>query len=1124
MQITYSPVKYLRAEKEHDEHAKELAAQGIDESAKLSFGVPQKTQSQLQLEKDAMEMANIQAQLDRLEVEKERWKADLKQDAKEEKMRATKAGVSGLMPEKANESKMKRPLPSKPKKKKKQVNHEIELNSTANMIDCPNCCGMMIRIQDVPKHENSCTHRTVTCPEPGCMDKVLFCDIALHKRTSCKVAMHRRTLLEEKAVREREDERKAKEAAESPQKRKPKSAEQLLREKIDAERVANSRAREIMSRELRQMRMEDHRTSRREFDAQFFDPFENDPNLEERAEKARRRQDEVECPNCGEPVVAMWLQKHIKTLCLNRRVPCRNWELGCPAMVRLRDRINHETVDHLLKPRSCLRLTGNTGYIDINEDEDIRPPWTAEFWVYRAPTLECAITTCRKAMEAKGEKEKLQKIAEESNKNLQKGEEMLAELAMRVAKKRTTEIMKEKEKVTEQLIIMAKENEDKIRAAAHKKVVFRMLIKDASRLCKDMDKEKVNYDLLVNDLGPEESDAVVEVEETEEEKARKADELALSKITQEEREAVLRYRKMLETKKPLQAVEHMMVQEGMDKEYLEALVFPKNMLVEEEQAVVAEGAKIPILAEETKRSETETNTPNPSVAADVTFDPNMIPKTPDVPYSTQLDSQIEGTPPATAASSNRPFTATDKMAPPPPIDWHGDGTSFVQYIHTEALQVSMFERQEEESLQASAHAKAEAKRIEKEEREAMAKGKGKGKKVGKGKRSKADRKDKRKKHREEVHGVRLEEQIRQETVGTGGIDICASSKKFKLALALGAAGKPGFCVAGKGEYTMDTTQTVPRGRWVHMTYVAEEKRGRVLIYVDGRCIGYRDHVKCALPMKFIGSDSHSMQGFIQEVRYWAVARNKAEIRQYMHELLPLDAPQHGLLGCWTLEEGEGRYSFDVTEQRYQNRICGRGTKWVTAEDLGCEPPSPSWKARACCKVEIKRAKLAKAGRQQLSFVDCPYGCGVRLQKKDVRFHTEWMCKEIVKEPPDWLHREEVRKRAALAEEGKKQMVEVECPMGCDVILKKKDVQKHIKNDCPYRLGRCMNPGCGAMIPLIRLDAHEKFFCESDYAMAKKAMVRKVREKNFYPTPWRLWDEHAPGVGGGDGADTRDDGE
>lgn len=115
----------------------------------------------------------------------------------------------------------------------------------------------------------------------------------------------------------------------------------------------------------------------------------------------------------------------------------------------------------------------------------------------------------------------------------------------------------------------------------------------------------------------------------------------------------------------------------------------------------------------------------------------------------------------------------------------------------------------------------------------------------------------------------------------------------------------GFSVAGKGEYTVNTS--VPRGEWVHIAYVAfKPPKKRVAIYMNGRLIGYEDGVKCKLPMEKIGSDSHCLQGFIQEARYWATQRSKGELKKYMHELLPENATEDGLLGWWTFEEGDGR--------------------------------------------------------------------------------------------------------------------------------------------------------------------------------------------------------------------------
>lgn len=309
---------------------------------------------------------------------------------------------------------------------------------------------------------------------------------------------------------------------------------------------------------------------------------------------------------------------------------------------------------------------------------------------------------------------------------------MLAELAQRVAKNRSAELLREKERVTEQLIDMAKENEAKIRAAAYKKVEYRMLIKAASKCVIEFDREEgSDVEKLVVNLGPEveEQDCLDELPVVKEEKEeKKANEVVVAGGSRMETETN--------------------VPEGAG---------------EEKQEVEREDDHKPGSAESEQEG------------------PPKTPATPDVPYSEVLDAHLQQTPPQTAASSNRPFTAHSKMDPPPPIEWHGDGASLMRHIHAEALLVSVNEKMEEDEIASSAEAKAAAKKEAEAEAKAKKKGKGKGK-GRKGKADKSERKERRKKHREEVHGVRLEEQIRLETIGTGGMDLLASSAGFRLGL------------------------------------------------------------------------------------------------------------------------------------------------------------------------------------------------------------------------------------------------------------------------------------------------------------------------------------------------------
>lgn len=76
-------------------------------------------------------------------------------------------------------------------------------------------------------------------------------------------------------------------------------------------------------------------------------------------------------------VPLIYLRKHERELCSNRRVRCRNHALGCGVMVRLKDRAQHERVDTSKAVRSALYLPGHGAHLAVGED-DVPCPWTAE--------------------------------------------------------------------------------------------------------------------------------------------------------------------------------------------------------------------------------------------------------------------------------------------------------------------------------------------------------------------------------------------------------------------------------------------------------------------------------------------------------------------------------------------------------------------------------------------------------------------------------------------------------------------------------------------------------------------------------------------------------------------------
>jgi hypothetical protein len=122
--------------------------------------------------------------------------------------------------------------------------------------------------------------------------------------------------------------------------------------------------------------------------------------LDDAAQQSRARQVLVECPGCGAVLELAKLPRHQRDACANRKVPCKNFEYGCPCLVRVRDRARHEDASSLVRPRSCLWFGGPEHAARVALDEqDVAPPWTAEYWVWRPRAPEAAVALVGKALE-----------------------------------------------------------------------------------------------------------------------------------------------------------------------------------------------------------------------------------------------------------------------------------------------------------------------------------------------------------------------------------------------------------------------------------------------------------------------------------------------------------------------------------------------------------------------------------------------------------------------------------------------------------------------------------------------------------------------------------------------------
>mmetsp|Transcript_11675 Transcript_11675/g.11714 ORF Transcript_11675/g.11714 Transcript_11675/m.11714 type:complete len:362 (+) Transcript_11675:174-1259(+) len=207
-------------------------------------------------------------------------------------------------------------------------------------------------------------------------------------------------------------------------------------------------------------------------------------------------------------------------------------------------------------------------------------------------------------------------------------------------------------------------------------------------------------------------------------------------------------------------------------------------------------------------------------------------------------------------------------------------------------------------------------------------------------------------------------------------------------------------------------------------------------------MGVQKDITMNLPMGCIGGVEHSFQGCILDCRYWAKPRSSLQInKQDMHKLISFNeevlpasrnlpgrggkvgvvkklrkkkeeeaASPEGLIGWWTFEDGRNSTRVtDVSGHRFRCLIKSDAKnrfRWLAAEVVSMsnamsqgvfvEPPPlpvPSYRERNLCPFEIRRYKLAERGRMLLRDTECPLGCDVPIRRIDTRFHVRFECEK-----------------------------------------------------------------------------------------------------------------------------------
>jgi len=306
--------------------------------------------------------------------------------------------------------------------------------SKPQMSYCPKCYKDM-PLGALRQHmAEECANNDITCPEHDCEAVFPADHLKVHLATECVAAKRRKKLVDVARARKEKEAEEARLAIEAAlvyvQPKKDKVKDDFVMDDVSyhsglapppapAEREVTEGPCEACNKYIEFALMPEHklkeclhrlvyctnyhggcsqlvpfgRMSEHIKNECFIEKFKN-----ELVTKAMARCAIVKCIGCGKACEVKHLLQHETQECIYRKVPCKNAAKGCPVMVREKDRARHEEVDGVAKIRYALYVTGDGSYVDLRED-DLRCPWTCEFWLYRISSREAVKQHLRNAFE-----------------------------------------------------------------------------------------------------------------------------------------------------------------------------------------------------------------------------------------------------------------------------------------------------------------------------------------------------------------------------------------------------------------------------------------------------------------------------------------------------------------------------------------------------------------------------------------------------------------------------------------------------------------------------------------------------------------------------------------------------
>ncbi|CAM9941328.1 unnamed protein product [Scytosiphon promiscuus] len=916
-------------------------------------------------------------------------------------------------------------------------------------VDC-DACGERTTRKYLRTHiATTCKMRMVQCN--NCKEMILSRSLADHRQQNCETAKRSRALLDRAARRSTEEE--------CPACHKMVATGAMRNHTLDQcpSRIVACRNRYLGCEE--ELTVGEMATHIREHCVVRIERTK-------RAAKHLFRRRRVQCSGCGYSVILQDIQRHEREKCPNRRVPCKHWELGCPATLRLSAMDEHLKVDRLLDPRACLAFDSGRAFIALGEG-DRKPPWTAEVWIWRPGQVEATREKARTALKALWDLQVARGKLAMTERRLGLLEPLLIDVATRAAKEQSEDAERARDKLTDEMIAAATVRDDAKVDLVVSCIVLSNSVASAVRGVEDITaQEKLHgFDRLA--LGSSSWYASVP-------------DRAGSGLNRDERGA--------------RSVSPTLT---LDCPPTPALAALQRSTMDESQGVqgeenashdaranddrCAEGSSANLSEGAEKRSG-EVGWPSMRGADAIIADDTVVSS------KDRAEVDLDGLLSAIAKEQQALQVAEETSRRKKEAEFWGEwvalnGPSLARRFL--ALAGKTLPCLKEEVVTITGLPRELLFRSSDEPTDDATdrtmEGDSKDEGGDKPHASIASNRRGRKQKHEENFGKSIEARIAEEVGKRGGIETLFGSDKALFQLEMGPKGRIGIKVAGKKDQIFN--YRCPRERWVHLAFVSDATG--VFLLENGKTASRLRDVSVALPMREIGGRETACQCLVQEVRYWKVKRSKEEVVEWMHQVLPGTSTKDGLIGYWTFEEGRGDYVNDVTEQRFRARKVGGGLKWAVPENMSAvdvgAPPTPSWREQNVCKVELRRGRLAKRGRlhrQNHAFTThFPHTC--RHLDQDCAVYGTWL---------------------RMAEAGQELQESCSCPH-CGEIVRRSQLKLHLEHLCHWFKEKCRNAGCAAAIPRLRRAEHERRFCGAPGAVQRRRRLARARARSSYVRDW-----------------------